>query len=211
MYQRTCMNKATILAAQPPPKSSVLQCWKMIRMLAAHNLQSQTIYSLMASLSSLPPEIHLLILPHLPTLARLLLRLTSSHFYLLIPPPLRWELENLEHGILNLGRIKHLRYMTCGGCIRLRPMNKFARNHLFYCTVIPDRKFCLECGKRDLPGPFRYKEGDVWDEGGVDYVTYVRCRGCKKDGRIHAAAGSRMCEGCVWKLDSQKGKGGWRP
>lgn len=76
-------------------------------------------------------------------------------------------------------------------------MSAFSRNHLFYSTSIPQSKFCLECGLRPLPGDYRYQEGDIWEERGVNMV---RCRACKEIGRLHAASGSKICADCVMEL-----------
>lgn len=46
-------------------------------------------------------------------------------------------------------------------------------------------RFCIECGARDLPGPFRYdKLGYISPEEGRNKVWWVRCERCEKAAKL---------------------------
>ena len=159
---------------------------------------------------SLPTELHLAVLTHLPLLDRCFLRLTCCHFYHLIPPPTVHDLIDLESS----GWARDRLLLTCGGCLRLRPSHSFSSDRAYLPKSLCSRRFCLGCGHRPLPGSHRYQEGDKWHEVLVDgegiggATLMVRCRTCKsiQRGRV----GRSTCEGCCEREIRIEARTEWR-
>lgn len=141
------------------------------------------------SLFTLPFELHLAIHTYLPFLDRHTLRLTHYYFHNLIDPPTHAELLAAESW--------RFPYLACVGCTRLRPMTAFspkmitkkkAPSGVQACT-----RFCIECGRRPLPGVHRYMLGSRWVEHGV---PFARCVKCKQIAQGPEDMGVRMCLPC---------------
>lgn len=144
-------------------------------------------------------------------------RRTSHHFFSILPPPMDTHLEKARSSLYAAdGKL-----LACAGCLRLLPQWKFARrmiseaaareyNYLDEAEVfryiavkktavnttdLPRRdRFCIECGRRDLPGPYRYQLGDQWEDHYLHW--YVRCEKCKKINRAALDIKLRMCKFC---------------
>ncbi|KUJ08642.1 uncharacterized protein LY89DRAFT_676558 [Mollisia scopiformis] len=106
------------------------------------------------SLLALPPEIHAAILPHLQFLDLHTLRLVNHYFHALVLPPSHTELLSAE-------KTPKFDFLAC----KKAPGGAQAHN-----------RFCIECGRRPLPGVHRYMLGARWEEHGV---PYARCKRCK--------------------------------
>ena len=137
--------------------------------------------------STLPAELHLAILSQLPLIDIYTLRLTSRQFYHLIKPPTVDDLITIESS--SFARDHQL--LTCGGCLRLRHYSAFSSDRSYLPSSLRSRRFCLDCGKRPLPGTHRYQEGASWHEDGV---LLCRCRACK--GIVRARVGRSVCVSC---------------
>ena len=120
---------------------------------------------------TLPREIFDLISNDLDFLDLHSLRLTCLYFHKLIPTHTHVELLGAETTIPGL--------LTCVGCTRLRPTTKFGDEMVKELMAAGKNKaperFCLECGRRPLPGLHRYGPGSRWREAGVPYVRCARC------------------------------------
>ncbi|KFY49112.1 hypothetical protein V495_00760 [Pseudogymnoascus sp. VKM F-4514 (FW-929)] len=123
------------------------------------------------SLLTLPTEIHAAILTHLQFFDLHALRLTNRYFHALLPPPTHAELlsaETLETG-----------FLACVGCTRLRPVATFSSKMFIKKKVAggtqAHNRFCIECGRRPLPGLHRYMLGSRWKENGVPFARCLRC------------------------------------
>ncbi|EPE24926.1 hypothetical protein GLAREA_11507 [Glarea lozoyensis ATCC 20868] len=100
------------------------------------------------------------------------LRLTCHHFHAVIPPvppPTHSDLLNAET----------IHFLACVGCKRLRRSAKFStkmvKKHKRPGGRQARSRFCIECGRRPLPGTHRYMLGQRWEEGVVPYVRCIRC------------------------------------
>lgn len=125
------------------------------------------------SLLALPPEIHAAILPHLQFLDLHTLRLVNHYFHALVLPPTHAELLSVE-------KTPNFDFLACVGCTRLRPVASFSIK-MFTKKKAPGgaqahNRFCIECGRRPLPGVHRYMLGSRWQEYGVPYARCKRCR-----------------------------------
>lgn len=108
------------------------------------------------------------------------------------------------------------RWLVCHGCVCLRPAEKFGDterlglDRMVGWWGLP-RRFCLECGRRPLPGGNRYKAGDSWREEGKLWVRCGVCEGVKEttegmerewvgEGRMgwitKTVGGAVCCDGC---------------
>ena len=150
---------------------------------------------------TLPTELHLSIITHLPLLSKYTLRLTNRDFYHLIPPPTVNDLVELESS----GWARDNLLLTCGGCLRLRPSFRFSSDRSYLPLSLRSRRFCLSCGHRTLPGTHRYQEGDKWHEEGS---LMVRCRTCK--GICRGRPGRSTCEKCCEREIRVEAKTEWR-
>ena len=129
---------------------------------------------------------------------RMLLRGVCRLFSNLLPRPTHQELldiEETEHWTSG-------KFTTCGGCIRLRRLSYFDDRHqdsINYCYLFDDRhcdpeRFCLDCGVRDLPGDFRYQQGENWTDG---RGRWSRCKNCHRIGRtLQDFISPGLCEPC---------------
>ena len=54
-------------------------------------------------------------------------------------------------------------------------------------------RFCVECGKRDLPGVDRYQRGSRWEENGE---VWLRCLDCLEFDRAPRGKGVQRCGSC---------------
>ncbi|KFY14800.1 hypothetical protein V492_02407 [Pseudogymnoascus sp. VKM F-4246] len=97
--------------------------------------------------------------------------LTNRHFYALIPPPTHAELLSTET-LAN-------RLLACVGCTRLRPVAAFSPKMTMKKKAPggahAHNRFCIECGRRPVPGPHRYVIGWRWKENGAYFVRCLRC------------------------------------
>ncbi|OBT61335.1 hypothetical protein VE03_09536 [Pseudogymnoascus sp. 23342-1-I1] len=124
------------------------------------------------SLLTLPTEIHAAILTHLQFFDLHALRWTNRYFHALLPPPTHAELlsaETLETG-----------FLACVGCTRLRPVATFS-SKMFIKKKVPGgtqahNRFCIECGRRPLPGLHRYMLGSRWKENGAPFARCLKCK-----------------------------------
>lgn len=139
------------------------------------------------TLSNLPTELRLAFLTHLPLIDIYTLRLTNHLFYHLIPPPTVDDLISIE----STAYARDAQLLTCGGCTRLRHYRHFSSDRSYLPVSLRNRRFCLDCGRRPLPGGHRYQDGASWHEDGV---LLVRCRACK--GIVRARPGRSVCVGC---------------
>lgn len=125
------------------------------------------------SLLALPQKIHIAILPHLQFLDLHTLRLVNHYFHALILPPTHAELLSAE-------TTPKFDFLACVGCTRLRPVAKFAikmsTKKKASGNAQAHNRFCIECGRRPLPGVHRYMLGSRWHEHGVPYARCKRCR-----------------------------------
>jgi len=126
------------------------------------------------SLLALPPEIHAAILPHLQFLDLHTLRLVNHYFHALILPPQHCELLSAE-------KTPSFDFLACVGCTRLRPVAKFSIKMFTKKKAAggaqAHNRFCIECGRRSLPGVHRYMLGARWQENGVPKGQRIRqCR-----------------------------------
>lgn len=108
------------------------------------------------SLLDLPTEMDLLILQHLSFFDLHSLRLTNHYFHALIPPPTHAELLDNEQSPFACKN----GLSACVGWTRLRPKASFSPK-MFKMENRPGQpdarnRFCIECGRRPLPGPNRY-------------------------------------------------------
>lgn len=150
---------------------------------------------------SLPTELHVCIISHLSLVDVYFLRLTNRHFYNLIRPPSVQDLIRLESTLWARDRL----LVTCGGCLRLRYGSQFSSDRSYLPSSLRGRRFCLECGRRPLPGSHRYQEGDKWHEDGS---LMVRCRTCK--GICRGRVGRSTCEGCCEREIRVEARTEWR-
>lgn len=155
-----------------------------------------------ASLITLPPELLLIIIDKVAADDRMILRGVSRFFFDTIPQPIHADLLVIETE--NWAGSK---FFTCGGCLRLRHRDKFAtaltsrggypEEDFVQGGTAAHTRFCNECGVRDLPGDFRYRVADRWDE---DDVYWVRCRECKKISKQERC--TSLCEACYEDSES---------
>lgn len=146
------------------------------------------------SLVALPTEMHLAIIEHLSLLDLHTLRLTNHYFYALIPPPTHADLLVIEQSRL----IRQKRFFACVGCTKLRPKAAFSPEMYKKKKNRPGQpgareRFCIECGRRPLPGPHRYKLGLQWKEDGV---CFVRCVECENIARGFQYLAAPVCLSC---------------
>lgn len=125
-----------------------------------------------SSLVALPTEIQIAIFTHLQLLDLHTLRLTNHYFHALIPPPTHPELLMIE--MADFG------FLTCVGCTRLRPEATFS-SKMYKKKKVPGgtqahNRFCIECGRRPLPGVHRYMLGSRWEEYGAPFARCLRCQ-----------------------------------
>jgi hypothetical protein len=67
---------------------------------------------------------------------------------------------------------------ACVGCTRLRPKAAFSPGmHKKKRPGQPEAhtRFCIECGCRPLPGPYRYMLRSQWEEDCVSFVRFAEC------------------------------------
>jgi hypothetical protein len=144
------------------------------------------------SLIALPVELHLAIFTHLAFPDLQTLRLANHYFYALIPLPTHAQLLAMEKLDFTYNK-----FFTCVGCTRLRPVSEFSSKMVKRKKgpqgTQAHNRFCLECGRRPLPGPHRYTSGDRWDESGV---PFVRCRWCAKVAKAPADQDIELCLYC---------------
>lgn len=66
--------------------------------------------------------------------------------------------------------------VACVGCVRLRRKDKFSpkmtKSRKSSGGAHAGNRFSIECGRRPLPGEYRYLRGCRWEEHGV---PFVRC------------------------------------
>lgn len=108
---------------------------------------------------------------HLPFLDLHTLRLTNHYFHALIPPPTHLDLVKAE--------MSEFHFLTCEGCTRLRPTDKFS-SKMTKKNKGPHgyksySRFGIDCGRRPLPVLNRYTRGVRWDERGVPFVRCLKC------------------------------------
>lgn len=152
----------------------------------------------MASLQTLPPELHLVILTHLDFLSTLLFRSTCHQFSSLIPYPTQPEMIAFEQ--TEQDRAKKL--FCCNACHRLRRHDKFdAAQRAAPKPIIgvdiheptmqngkpASERFCVDCGTRDLTGNeeedrWKYAAGKQWiaSDGERMRARWGRCKRCRK-------------------------------
>ncbi|KFY45634.1 hypothetical protein V494_00859 [Pseudogymnoascus sp. VKM F-4513 (FW-928)] len=122
-------------------------------------------------LLTLPFEIQTAILTHLQSFDPYALRLTNRHYYALIPPPTHAELLSAE--------TSETGFLACVGCTRLRPIAAFSSKMIMKKRgpggAQAHNRFCIECGRRPIPGPHRYVLGSRWKENGASFVRCLRC------------------------------------
>ncbi|CZT40884.1 uncharacterized protein RSE6_00555 [Rhynchosporium secalis] len=157
-------------------------------------------------LLDLPTEIHAAVLPWLQFLDLQTLRMVNHYFQDLIDPvriplPTHAELLSAE----KTTRFKH-RCFACVGCTRLRPISKFSKKMIRKGKAPGSgqahSRFCIECGRRDLPGLHRYMLGSRWDD---DDIPYVRCIRCKTIARGPEEKAVQLCLSCH-RQDSESEK-----
>jgi hypothetical protein len=127
------------------------------------------------SLLALPIEIHAEIFTNLCFPDLYSVRLINQYFHAIIPPPAHAELLTAE----TLDFAREINTFACVGCTRLRPQATFSpkmvkRKKAAGGTEARNR-FCIECGRRPLPGVHRYQLGSRWEEAGVLFVRCLRC------------------------------------
>lgn len=123
------------------------------------------------SFLALPTEIHNIISSHLEFFDLHSLRLTCHYFHSLVPRPTHTEI--LKHETTAID------FLACVGCTRLRPATTFSAK-IKKKSKAPSsnqayNRFCIECGRRPLPGVYRYTLGSRWEEHGVPVVRCLRC------------------------------------
>jgi hypothetical protein len=90
------------------------------------------------SLSSLPTEVHLAILPHLSDPSILDLKLTNRHFFPLITEDhIRTALRNFEDA--NIRCLLRSGYLTCFFCFRFARADLFWDAEQGWCTAVLSR------------------------------------------------------------------------
>jgi hypothetical protein len=127
------------------------------------------------SLLALPMEIHAAIFTNLCFPDLYIVRLINHYFYDMIPPPTHAELLTAETS--DFARENNI--FACVGCTRLCPEAVFSpkmvkRKKAAGGTEARNR-FCIECGRRPLPGLHRYMLGARWEESGMLFVRCLRC------------------------------------
>ncbi|KAH6722905.1 hypothetical protein BKA61DRAFT_585472 [Leptodontidium sp. MPI-SDFR-AT-0119] len=131
------------------------------------------------SLLILPTEMHNQIVRFLPLPDRWSLRQTNTHFAALISAHTHSDLLFLEREGAQAGFGPRDTLLTCIGCTKLLRMSKFSPK--MYSKkkarggVQAGSRFCIECGKRPLPGTNRYQKGARWKEAGRPWVRCVKC------------------------------------
>lgn len=139
------------------------------------------------SLSSMPTELQLLIISHLPVLESQVLRMTNRHFRSLILPATPPASELIE--AQDTAFLKGRNLIYCGSCHHLRKASDPKMG-----LRAPDSRFCIPCGSKrfsvteeedfdvqEFLRKFRYQPGERWTEGGVEFVKEycVWCRYCR--------------------------------
>ncbi|KAL3452227.1 hypothetical protein BJX65DRAFT_175545 [Aspergillus insuetus] len=160
------------------------------------------------SLLTLPPELHFLILTHLPFPSRTHLSLTCTYFHTLIPPMTHTELLAAESTEFAVSRDLY----ACRYCLRLRHSWEFGDRMLHKRRgrrgKAAGRRFCVECGLCSRgDGEARYGPGAMVVRGGVVYVV---CRGCGRFGEMGGVDdhGSDVCRACFG--DSEMNASRWK-
>lgn len=146
------------------------------------------------SLLGLPAEIHTAIFTHLPCLELQSLRLTNHYFHGLIPPLSR----PLTHAkILTVEALGISGCLACVSCTRLRPMarssSKMTKRRKMAGGAEPHNRFCIECGRRPLPGVHRHSLEARWEECGTSFVRCLRCASIAIGPKDHAV---QLCYSC---------------
>ncbi|KAJ5625289.1 hypothetical protein N7510_001598 [Penicillium lagena] len=157
----------------------------------------------------LPPELHQLILEHLPVPDILQLRLTCTYFYELAPPPSHADLLEVES--TEWGRRRDV--YTCRYCLRLRPSSRFAdrmlRRRRSRGARDGDKRFCIECGlkPRGDDGTARYGPGAQITVQGHFFVFCLVCRQFKRGARDSHGRNTSECASCWGQHGWQWGEG----
>lgn len=140
-------------------------------------------------LLTLPTEMQDSILTHLPFLDLHTLRMTNHYFYNLIPPPTHNDLLEAEKSEIGL--------YACVGCMKLRRKECFSSNMTKKKKVLggleAHNRFCIECGRRPLPGEHQYTRGQRWDENGN---PFVRCFKCQRTAQAPEDRSVQLCLSC---------------
>lgn len=127
------------------------------------------------SLLALPTEIQDEIFTNLCFPDLYSVRLINHYFYDIIPPPAHADLLTAE----TLDFAREINAFACVGCTRLRPQAAFSPKMVKKKRVAGGtearNRFCIECGRRPLPGVHRYTRGQRWAEAGVLFVRCLRC------------------------------------
>jgi hypothetical protein len=127
------------------------------------------------SLLALPTEIHDEIFTNLCFPDLYSVRLINHYFYNIIAPPVHAELLTAE----TLDFAREINAFACVGCTRLRPQAAFSPKMVKKKKVAGGtgarNRFCIECGRRPLPGVHRYHLGSRWEEAGMLFVRCLRC------------------------------------
>ncbi|KAL2854075.1 hypothetical protein BJX68DRAFT_38831 [Aspergillus pseudodeflectus] len=156
-------------------------------------------------LLTLPPELHLLILTHLPFPSKTHLSLTCTYFHALIPPMTHAELLAAESTEFAISRDLY----ACRYCLRLRHSSEFGDRMLHKRRgrrgKSAGRRFCVECGLRPRGGgEARYGPGAMVVRGGVVFVV---CKACGVFGEV-GNGGGEICKVCfgIPEKDASKRK-----
>ncbi|KAL4872843.1 hypothetical protein BDV12DRAFT_161605 [Aspergillus spectabilis] len=151
------------------------------------------------TLLTLPPELHLLIITHLPFPSSVSLKLTCTYFHATIPPLTTSQLLKIEESTFAINQDLY----ACRYCRRLRPGYKFAdrmkkkgrgrRGH------DSEKRFCVECGlqPRGERGEARYSRGAQVIIQGVFHVLCIECGKFVVGMRVRCkeCMGKRMLDG----------------
>lgn len=113
-----------------------------------------------------PPEILLLLLQYLDYNSLQVLRSMSSTFFHVLPPPTPSQLTALKYPQKST---ESHRRLACYACFRMLLWFKFSTSLRRLPKEVRRRRFCIECGIRDLSTSgredFKYARGNVWSIG----------------------------------------------
>lgn len=154
---------------------------------------------MLVSLFALPQNALSTVVSYIDVGDRMRLRCVSRFFHKLIPGPTHDDI--LTAGLEEWAIAEDI--FACGGCVRLRHRAEFGYRlvcepgfgrrkkywnfdgwrALYHGGQEAEKRYCDDCGKRDLPGDFRYPRGCRWlfDNKEFDRAEeFVRCKGCRQ-------------------------------
>ncbi|MCJ1258688.1 hypothetical protein MMC24_006521 [Lignoscripta atroalba] len=162
-------------------------------------------------LLTLPAEIHLLILPHLPYPSVLLLRLTNHHFYTLLTTPVLTRLKTLYISTLlslpppwggSPTKLDACPSAPCFTCLHILPSTSFDDPNWTLPPAERRRRKCIPCKIRAA----EYAPGETFRWGHTQMVVCKRCGDIEALGPESVRARSEgHCEGCYRRRWGRRG------